>query len=97
MTKIMLLVLVLLLESTAFAASRINVLGNSFWEKPGYSEKFSALEQLGVLKSAEQNAFSNCLRRNLQDCRVVESHIVECGGWNGQNTCEGQATANGLL
>ncbi len=69
--------------------------GHSFWEKPGYSETFSPLEQLGVLKSAEQNASSNCLRGGFRDCRVLESHITECNGWNGQNTCEASSTAVG--
>ncbi len=98
MKKIMIVILCCLFASNLFAQNAVTFTARSFWEKPDfdYNGSFSSLEQLGVMKSAEQNAMSKCFQAGYSNCCVVESRIVTCNGWNGQLTCEGSATVRGV-
>ena len=72
--------------------------GESRWTLNGVGD-WSPLEQLGVRKSAEENAVRNCSVQGYSQCLVVNSYITKCHGWDGtyigQAECEATATVRG--
>lgn len=68
-----------------------SVKGSSRWTQSSYKH-FDALEQLGVLKSAEQNAVLKCQEQGLSDCAPIGSQITNCSNYS----CEASALAVGF-
>ena len=73
------------------AAAPVTYSGRSRWTHNQY-HAFSALEQLGVKKSAEEGAVMQCQRAGRLNCAAINSEIRSCNGW----ACEGAALARSL-
>lgn len=69
-------------------ASQAVFKGHSRWTKSGYSE-FSPLEQLGVQRSAENDAVLACQEAGHDNCVPLNSKISTCNGF----ACEADALA----
>src|SRR5690349_7798023 len=72
-------------QASAAPAAVPTYSGHSRWTTS--SGKFSPLKQLGVMKSAEQDAVMKCQESGNVNCVATASQVTTCGGYS----CEADA------
>lgn len=76
------------MENASGAAAQPTYKGSTRWTSGGM-KGFSALEQLGVQKDAEQTAVARCREDGHLGCAAIASHITSCGSYD----CSAEAVA----
>jgi hypothetical protein len=71
-------ILFALFSIPALAADQV-YMGEAIYTKAGWQARFGNLEQLGVERQAERNAYRNCVAAGARDCVIVnDATITRC-------------------